>query len=79
LLKEFPTLEMVHSMNIELNIAEGNIAKILSDFQDLYPEIEMGSYPFQKNDIWGTNIVFRGFDKSLMKNIIKQFKSKIGV
>jgi len=41
---------------------EGDIAGPLSALADDYPDLMIGSYPFQTNGIFGSNIVIRGHD-----------------
>ena len=44
---------------LKLNVTESIIAKDLSDLQNKFPDVTIGSYPF----IGGTSIVFRSFSK----------------
>ena len=65
---------------IKIYKAEGEIAHILTTIQNKFPEIEIGSYPFMLPPKYGTNIVFKGNNKALIKKVIKQtqniFKEK---
>jgi molybdopterin-biosynthesis enzyme MoeA-like protein len=60
------------SKEIEIDISEGVIAKQFSDLQNIYPNIEMGSYPFKKNDKWGTSLVLRGDDIELLDKAMEE-------
>ncbi len=51
--------DKVYTKSISVYVTEGDIAKELSDLQSRYPEIEMGSYPFIRNERLGTSLVFR--------------------
>tara|TARA_B100001175_G_scaffold315270_1_gene326456 strand:- start:273 stop:995 length:723 start_codon:yes stop_codon:yes gene_type:complete len=51
------------SQHLRLERGEGDIAEPLSKIADLFPDISMGSYPFQKDGNYGTNIVLRGADE----------------
>ena len=41
---------------------EGDIAGPLSQLAEAYPDLMIGSYPFQLNGVYGANIVIRGHD-----------------
>lgn len=64
------------SLEIKTSLTESVIAKEFSDLQQKYPQIAMGSYPFDG----GTSLVFRGVDhdtveiaKSEMELILKKW------
>lgn len=48
------------SESVAVMMPEGQIAKGVSDIQNAYPEIEIGSYPFIKDGKLSTNLVLRG-------------------
>lgn len=62
------------SKSIEVNLSEGLIAKQFSDLQDLYPSIEMGSYPFKNNNIWSTSLVLRSNNETLIDEAMEKLK-----
>ena len=41
---------------------EGDLAGPLGQFARDFPDLSVGSYPFQKDGIYGSNIVVRGSD-----------------
>ena len=51
--------DKILSKELKLNVTESIIAKDLSDLQNKFPDVTIGSYPF----IGGTPIVFRSFSK----------------
>ncbi len=58
-----PTLtrgEEFISKTLEVKLPESYIANVFADLQKEYPDIKMGSYPFQDGKIWGTHLVLRG-------------------
>lgn len=58
--KEFLiTGDKIYTKSISAYVTEGDIAKELSDLQSRYVEVEMGSYPFVRNERLGTSLVFR--------------------
>jgi molybdenum cofactor synthesis domain-containing protein len=50
------------SQTLRLMRGEGDIAVPLGRIAADYPDLSMGSYPFQQNGAYGTNIVVRGTD-----------------
>lgn len=50
------------SQSLRIERGEGEIAGPLSKLADDFPELSIGSYPFQNNGIYGANIVIRGHD-----------------
>ena len=65
-----PTLKgglPMFSETIQVNRGEGDIAAELGRTASAFPEVFMGSYPFQKHGKYGTNLVLRSRNKSLLK------------
>ena len=60
--KGSPTL----SLSVKLYKGEGDIAMQLEQIVKAFSELNFGSYPFNENGNYGTNIVIRGKDKKLM-------------
>ena len=50
------------SRNLRLLRGEGEIATAFGSFAAGYPDLAMGSYPFQQDGVFGTNLVLRGVD-----------------
>ena len=50
------------SKTYRINRGEGIVAEPLRDLAARYPDLSMGSYPFQRDGAYGTNIVIRGHD-----------------
>ena len=59
LLEKIPQGDKVSSMNIDVMIPESLLAADFSLLQLKYPEIEMGSYPFERDNDHGTSLVLR--------------------
>jgi molybdopterin-biosynthesis enzyme MoeA-like protein len=51
---------------------EGDIAAPLGQIADEFPNLSIGSYPFQQHGVYGTNIVVRGTDPSEIKRAIEK-------
>ena len=57
-----PTLSSgpkVESLTVEFLGGEGDVAKGLSEIQKLFPDVAIGSYPFEAAQGFGTNLVLR--------------------
>lgn len=50
------------SRSLSVLRGEGDIAGPLAGFAEDYTDLSVGSYPFQKNGVYGANIVVRGSD-----------------
>lgn len=66
--KEIIGGQKVKSQEIKINLIESVIAKDLSQLQNAYPEVSMGSYPFKG----GTSLVFRGTDEKLIEQSVNE-------
>jgi molybdopterin-biosynthesis enzyme MoeA-like protein len=51
---------------------EGDIAAPLGQIADEFPNLSIGSYPFQQDGVYGTNIVVRGTDPAEIKRAIEK-------
>ena len=50
------------SRSLRVMRGEGDIAGPLGEFADAFPDLSVGSYPFQKDGVYGANVVVRGQD-----------------
>ena len=69
-----PTLkrgQQIISKHIDVMIGESVIATDFANLQDLYPTIEMGSYPFKIDDKHATSLVLSSSDKLLLDQAYK--------
>lgn len=53
----------VKSRTVRFEGGEGDIAKPLKDIQEQYPMLSIGSYPFESEQGFNTNLVLRGRDE----------------
>ena len=53
---------------------EGDIAGPLTALAQDYPALQIGSYPFQQNGIYGANIVIRGHDEAQIEAALARLK-----
>lgn len=54
------------SQSLRVQRGEGEIATAFGAFAAEYPTLTMGSYPFNQNGVYGTNLVIRGTDGALL-------------
>ncbi len=57
----------LQSISIRVLRGEGDIAGPLGDIDARYPNVSVGSYPFQQNGVYGANIVLRGQDSAMLE------------
>ena len=56
----------VRSRSVTAHLSEGQVAKRLSEIQHAHPHIDLGSYPFYRDDRYGTTLVMRGTDEATL-------------
>lgn len=54
------------SQTLRVERGEGDLAGPLGIVADRYPLLSLGSYPFQKDGIYGSNLVVRGHDVAMI-------------
>ena len=74
---EFSGGAVVHSRSITAHLGESEIADDLSAIQNAYPGIDLGSYPFYRNDVYGTSLVMRGTDESALDAALNELRAVI--
>ncbi len=53
---------VVRSRSVTAFVSEGQIAQGLGTVQNRHPQVDVGSYPFQRQERFGTTLVMRGSD-----------------
>ena len=66
--------DVVKSMSIDVFTPESNVAQALSDLQEKYNDVEIGSYPFSKDNRFGTTLVMRSSDKKRLQQCDEELK-----
>jgi len=56
----------VRSRSVTAYLAESQVARRLGEIQDAYPHIDLGSYPFHREERYGTTLVMRGTDEAAL-------------
>ena len=59
--------DVVKSKSIDVFTPESNVADKLAELQNNYPCVEIGSYPFSKENRFGTSLVLRSEDAELLQ------------
>jgi molybdopterin-biosynthesis enzyme MoeA-like protein len=60
-----------------MGVLEGAIAAGLSAIQDRYAGVDLGSYPFRREKIWGVAIVAKGTDVGALEAAIAEATAMI--
>ena len=64
------------SRTLRMMKGEGDLAGPLGAFADEFPQLSVGSYPFQKDGIYGSNIVVRGSDAAMLDAAMAALEAK---
>jgi len=62
----------IHSSAVDVYLREGDFAEALDSIQKMYAEVEIGSYPFNRDGRLGATLVVRGTDKPLIARVIEE-------
>ena len=63
------------SENLRVLKGEGDIAAPLGELAARYVDLQIGSYPFQQDGRYGTNIVLRGTDTERLQSALAELKT----
>ena len=63
------------SETLEIHRGEGDIAGPLTDLAARYPDLSLGSYPFQRDGKFGANVVIRGGDGAQVATALAELKA----
>ena len=66
--------DIVKSMSIDVFTPESNVAQALTDLQKKYNDVEIGSYPFSKDNRFGTTLVMRSSDEKRLHQCDEELK-----
>jgi molybdenum cofactor synthesis domain-containing protein len=55
---------VVRSRSVTAFVSEGQIAQGLGEIQQRFAQVDVGSYPFQRDERYGTTLVMRGSDEA---------------
>jgi molybdenum cofactor synthesis domain-containing protein len=63
---------VMRSRSVTAFVAESRIAKGLGAAQDRWPRVDIGSYPFQRQERYGTTLVMRGSDEAALDAVLAE-------
>lgn len=67
------------SQSLRIERGEGDIAGPLRKLAQDFPELSIGSYPYQKNGVYGANIVVRGHDGAQIDAALVRLAKEMGL
>ena len=68
---------MVRSRSVAAYLGESEVATGLTTIQNRFPNIDLGSYPFMRQDRYGTTLVMRGTDPAALEAMLADVKQLI--
>ncbi|MBV9990098.1 MAG: competence/damage-inducible protein A [Alphaproteobacteria bacterium] len=68
---------VVHSATVGARVGEGRIAEGLARIARAFPELSIGSYPFYRDDGYGTQLVARGRDAARVEEAAREIESLV--
>ena len=68
---------VVRSCSVTAFLGESQIATALREIQERYPSVDLGSYPFFKQERYGTTLVMRGTDPARLDEMLEDIKQAI--
>ena len=60
--------DVIKTTSVDVFTPESNVAEDLAQLQNKFPNVEIGSYPFSKENKFGTSLVLRSKDEELLNN-----------
>ena len=67
----------VRSRSVGAYLSEGQVAAQLGVIQGRHPDVDLGSYPFYRQDGYGTNLVMRGTDEAELDEMLEEVRQMI--
>ena len=68
---------VVRSRSVTAYVSEGEIATALGTVQARYPDVDLGSYPFYRDERYGTMLVMRGPDEAALERMAEEVKGVV--
>ena len=62
----------IQSSSVDVFLREGDFAAVLEKIQNDHPQVEIGSYPFNRDGRLGATLVVRGTDRSLIASVVTE-------
>lgn len=67
------------SRNLRVEVPEGEVAEALGAVAAAFPDLSMGSYPFIRGGVYGTNLVLRGQDAARLAEAVTHLAAALPV
>ncbi len=67
----------VRSRSVGAHLSESQVASRLRQIQDEHPNVDLGSYPYFRQDAYGTNLVMRGTDGAELDVMLAKVRQMI--
>jgi molybdenum cofactor synthesis domain-containing protein len=68
---------LVRGRSVTAYVGESQIAEALRHIQNRHPNLDLGSYPFFRDDRYGTSLVLRGTDEAELDAALEEVKAAI--
>ena len=68
---------LVESRSVAAYLGESEVATGLTEIQNRYPHIDLGSYPFMREGRYGTTLVMRGTDPAALEAMRAEVKQLV--
>jgi len=68
---------LVRTRSVTAFLGESQIATALREIQERYPGIDLGSYPFFRQERYGTSLVMRGTNEASLDEMLEAVKAAI--
>ena len=65
------------SQSLRVDRGEGDLAGPLGTVAEKYPQLSLGSYPFQKDGVYGAHLVIRGHDAGLIDAAMAELQAAL--
>ncbi len=75
--ERIPGGDPVRSRSIGAYLSEGKVAVSLRVIAEEHPEVDLGSYPFYRQDGYGTSLVMRGTDEAELDEMLEKVRQMI--
>ena len=75
--ERIPGGDPVRSRSIGAYLSEGKVAVSLRAIAEEHPEVDLGSYPFYRQDGYGTSLVMRGTDEAELDEMLEKVRQMI--
>jgi len=69
----------MRDQTLKIMRAEGDIAAALSDVADEFKDLSIGCYPFEKNGLFGANVVVRGTSSRRVRDAVKRINDTLEI